>query len=349
MADPSRSTSPPRAARRWFWLTAGLLVWIGAQSGVLGQPPAAFRSQPNRGGNPVETSSAANGSGAPLGSDRAEPQAVPLRPAPPAAVPGAAADGAAPGAPQAADGGTGLPGGMDVDRMLAPGGMTGTLKVMLLLTVLSLAPSILIMTTCFVRFVVVIGLLRQALGLQQSPPGQVVTSLCLFLTFLVMAPVWQRAYDEGIRPYSDPRPGEAALDLTTALERTGAPLRRFMGEQIEATGNSDAVWMFLDHVRPSGSQEEPAAVPESYDEVPWSVLLPAFLLSELKTAFVIGFQLYLPFLIIDMVVSSVLVGMGMMMLPPTNVALPFKLLLFVLIDGWDLVVGMMLESVKAST
>ena len=241
-------------------------------------------------------------------------------------------------APEAA----GVP--IDVDRMLSPQGMSGSLKVMALLTVLSLAPSILIMTTCFIRFVVVLGLLRQALGTQQLPPNQVLVSLCLFLTFLVMAPVWQESYDAGIRPYAAPAAGEPPLSLEVAFERGTLPLRRFMSDQIELTGNSDAVWLFLEYQQPSTG--DVAERPSTYEDVPLSVLLPAYMLSELKTAFVIGFQIYLPFLVIDLVVSTVLISMGMMMLPPVLVSLPFKLLLFVLIDGWFLTVGMLLEGVR---
>lgn len=233
---------------------------------------------------------------------------------------------------------------LDVDQMLAPQGMTGALKVMALLTVLSLAPSILIMTTCFIRFIVVLGLLRQALGTQQLPPNQVLVSLCLFLTVLVMGPVWKESYEAGIRPYVSPAAGQPQMDFEDAFERTARPLRRFMADQIEATGNSDAVWLFLEYQQPSHGN--PAARPETYEDVPLSVLLPAYMLSELKTAFVIGFQVYLPFLVIDLVVSTVLISMGMMMLPPVLVSLPFKLLLFVLIDGWFLTVGMLLESVR---
>ena len=233
---------------------------------------------------------------------------------------------------------------LDVDRMLSPQGMTGTLKVMALLTVLSLAPSALIMTTCFVRFIVVLGLLRQALGTQQLPPNQVIVSLCLFLTVLVMAPVWQEGYDAGIKPYADPAPGEPVPSLSVAFENATRPLRRFMAEQIERTGNSDAVWLFLSYQQPTSGDALPR--PETYDDVPLSVLIPAYMLSELKTAFVIGFQVYLPFLVIDFVVSTILLSMGMMMLPPVLISLPFKLLLFVLIDGWFLTVGMLLESVR---
>lgn len=240
----------------------------------------------------------------------------------------------------------------DVDRMVSPRGLSSSLKLFILLTVLSLAPSIFIMTTCFVRFVVVFGLLRQALGTQQTPPNQVIVSLCLFLTLSVMAPVWKQSYRDGIQPYLR---GELQFEGETpdaALERgfqlAAAPIRRFMSAQIELTGNSDTVWMFIEYQRPpEGTPEaETWREPESYEDVGLDVLLPSFLLSELKTAFVIGFQVYLPFLVIDMVVASVLISMGMMMLPPVLISLPFKLLVFVMIDGWYLTVGMLLESVQ---
>ncbi|MEM7811255.1 MAG: flagellar type III secretion system pore protein FliP [Planctomycetota bacterium] len=230
----------------------------------------------------------------------------------------------------------------DFDTYLAPGGLSNTLKVMALLTVLSLAPSVLIMTTSFIRFVVVLGLLRQALGTQQLPPNQVLVSLALFLTLAVMSPVWTRAYEVGVRPYTDPAPGEE-IGLEEAFTRTAAPLRRFMADQIEATGNGDAVWLFLEAARPSGDADLPT--PSTYDDVPLTALLPAYMLSELKTAFVIGFQVYVPFVVIDMVVASVLVSMGMMMLPPVLISLPFKLLLFVLVDGWALTVGMLIDGI----
>ncbi len=248
-----------------------------------------------------------------------------------------------PPAPEAMDG-TPLPTGLDVNGWTSPQGLGASLKIMLLMTVLSLAPAILMMTTCFIRFVVVLSLLRQALGTQQLPPNQVVISLCLFLTFLVMAPVWNRAYQEGVRPYTNPAAGDEPIDEATATVRTLAPMREFMSEQIERADNSDAVWMFLDFQR--GSESAAGGDPESYADVPLTVLVPAYMLSELKVSFLIGFQIYLPFIVIDMVISSLLISMGMMMLPPVLVSLPFKLLLFVLIDGWTLTVGMLLESVR---
>ena len=217
---------------------------------------------------------------------------------------------------------------------VSPAGLSSTIQVMLLLTVLSLAPAILLMTTCFVRIVVVLGLLRQALGTQNLPPSQVITSLALFVTLLVMSPVWKQVYDRAIVPYTNRQ-----ITLEQAWTAGAAPVRRFMAMQIERTGNRDDVWLFLDYL-PERSN------PSNYDEVPLSALLPAFMLSELKTSFLIGFQIYLPFLIIDMVVASVMVSMGMLMVPPVLVSLPFKLLLFVLLNGWHLVVGMLLESIQ---
>lgn len=237
----------------------------------------------------------------------------------------------------------GLP--VDVEQMLSPSGLSSTLKIMLVLTVISLAPAILIMTTCFIRFVIVFGLLRQALGTQQLPPNQVLMSLSLFLTLLVMSPVWKEAYEQGIRPYSNPQAGEAPMGLEDAFHRTARPLRRFMIEQIQRTDNLEALVTFHEFQHPN----DKTSLPEDLEEVDSVVLLPAFMLSELKTAFVIGFQIYLPFLVIDMVIATVLISMGMMMLPPVLISLPFKLLLFVLIDGWALTVGMLLESVRAAT
>ena len=219
----------------------------------------------------------------------------------------------------------------------SPQRLSSTLQVMLLLTVLSLAPAILLMTTSFVRIVVVLGLLRQALGTQQLPPSQVMTTLALFMTMLIMTPTWTEVYNDSIRPYTD---GEIT-DPQEAFNVGILPLKRFMSRQIALADNSDDVWLFYDYLPPS---QRSLAPPEYYHEVPLQALLPAFMLSELKTAFLIGFQIYLPFLILDLVVSSVTISMGMMMLPPVMISLPLKLLLFVLVDGWNLIVGMLLES-----
>lgn len=229
----------------------------------------------------------------------------------------------------------------------SPQGLASTLQIMLLLTIVSLAPAILLMTTGFVRIIVVLGLLRQALGTQQLPPSQVVTSIALFMTLLLMAPVWKESYDTGIRPYTN-----SEIGLPEAFDRAVAPVRRFMAHQIQRTGNDDDVYLFLRYM-PQTSDADATSAPPNYVyydaqngelEVPLVALLPAFMLSELKTAFLIGFQIYLPFVILDIVVASVTISMGMLMLPPVMISLPFKLLLFVLLDGWHLVVEMLLQS-----
>jgi len=226
----------------------------------------------------------------------------------------------------------------------SPEGLASTLQVMLLLTVLSLAPAILLMTTSFVRIVVVLGLLRQALGTQQLPPSQVITSIALFMTLLLMAPTWKKSYDEGIQPYTNNQ-----ISLEEAFIRAVEPMRRFMADQIVVTQNDDDVYLFLPYVEPESSDgKEPDYVyydPQDGEKVvPLLALLPAYMLSELKTAFLIGFQIYLPFVVIDIVVASITISMGMLMLPPVLVSLPFKLLLFVLVDGWTLVVQMLMDS-----
>ena len=236
-----------------------------------------------------------------------------------------------------------LPEGLNPDEMLKPGGLSPTLKLMGLLTILSIAPSILMMTTCFVRFIIVFGLLRQAFGTQQLPPTQVLIALSMFLTALVMTPVWTEAYEQGVQPYSSANYATEADQQAALKEATArglAPMREFMANQIEATGNGSTIDLFLDY-----RNVAPEDYPKYYEDVDLSVLLPAYLLSELKTAFIIGFQIYLPFVVLDMVVSSILISMGMMMLPPPLISLPLKLLLFILIDGWTLTVEMMLRSI----
>jgi len=222
----------------------------------------------------------------------------------------------------------------------SPQRLSSTLQVMLLLTVLSLAPAILLMTTSFVRIVVVLGLLRQALGTQQLPPSQVITALALFMTLVVMTPTWNEVYSRSILPYSR---GEIT-DPEEAWNAGVVPLKEFMARQIDLADNTDDVWLFYDYLPDSQRRGQPL---ETYEQVPLQALLPAFMLSELKVAFLIGFQIYLPFLILDLVVSSVTISMGMMMLPPVMISLPLKLLLFVLVDGWTLVVRMLLESFGA--
>lgn len=214
-------------------------------------------------------------------------------------------------------------------------GLSSSLQIIMLLTVLSLAPAVLLMTTCYVRIIVVLGLLKQALGTGQLPPSQVITSISLFMTVFVMAPVWNRVYDEGIAPYTAEG---STMSLQEAWAAGSAPLRSFMSRQIDMAGNYDDVHLFYSYNNPG------ATPPEHMEDVPLQVLLPAYMLSELKTAFLMGFQIFLPFLLIDLVVASVTISMGMMMLPPAMISLPFKLLLFVLIDGWHLVVAMLLQS-----
>jgi flagellar biosynthetic protein FliP len=196
-----------------------------------------------------------------------------------------------------------------------------------LLTVLSLAPSIVIMTTSFVRMVVVLSLLRTALGLQQSPPNSVLVSLALFLTAIVMAPTFQASYDAGIKPLLDKK-----MELPQAFSASAAPVKQFMLAQVD----QDDLALF---VRLSQTPKPVHAM-----DLPIHVVTPAFMISELKRAFEIGFLLFVPFLVIDLVVASVLMSMGMMMLPPVVVSLPFKLIFFVLVDGWRLVAGSLVES-----
>jgi len=178
----------------------------------------------------------------------------------------------------------------------------------------------------------------------------VLAALCLFLTVSVMAPVWQQAWDEGVVPYTDATSESNRPALEEAAIATVRPVREFMSRQIDAAGNTDAVFLLLDYQRPADGtpRAEEWVEPSTFSEVPLSVLLPSYLLSELKTAFTIGFLVFLPFVVIDLVVSSLLVSTGVMMLPPVMVSLPLKLLLFVMIDGWFLTVGMLLQSVQVA-
>lgn len=220
-------------------------------------------------------------------------------------------------------------------KWVSPKGLSSSLQILLLLTVLSLAPAILLMTTCYVRIIVVMGLLRQALGTAQLPPSQVVTSIALFISLFVMAPVWSRVYEDSIKPYTAP---DSKMSIEEAWERGIKPVHEFMSRQIDMAGNHDDVLLFYSRHSPNSPP------PSGFEEVPLTVLLPAYMLSELKTAFMMGFQIYLPFLILDIVIASVTISMGMMMLPPAMISMPFKLLLFVLVDGWRLVVQMLLDS-----
>ncbi len=208
-----------------------------------------------------------------------------------------------------------------------PADLVNVLRIVLLLTVLTLAPAILVMMTSFTRVVIVLSFLRQSLGAQQMPPNQVIVGLSLFLSMFIMAPTWTKIQTEALNPYLEER-----MDQKTAFAKAEVPLREFMFGQ---TREKD-LELFLSMSK--------IAKPRTRDEVPTYVLIPSFIVSELNTAFQMGFMLYLPFLVIDMVVSSILMAMGMMMLPPMTISLPFKLLLFVLVDGWGLVVGSIVKS-----
>lgn len=216
---------------------------------------------------------------------------------------------------------------IDINTGSEGNSLTSTLQILLLLTVISLAPSILIMVTSFTRIIIVMHFIRTAIGTQTAPPNQVLVGLSLFLTFFIMSPVLSAVNTNAIQPLQ-------AGEITTeqAIEAGLEPVREFMFDNTRAKDLN----LFLDMAGIDSI--------ESYDEIPTTVLVPAFMISELRTAFIIGFLIYLPFIVIDMVVSSTLMSMGMMMLPPTTVSLPFKILLFVLADGWNLVIGNLVKS-----
>ncbi|MCK4301322.1 MAG: flagellar type III secretion system pore protein FliP [candidate division Zixibacteria bacterium] len=216
---------------------------------------------------------------------------------------------------------------VQVGEAAEPGDLSVTLQIIILMTVLALAPSILIMVTSFVRIVVVLSFLRHAMGIHQMPPNQLLVALALILTFFLMSPVVNRSYTEGIKPYLDKEiTGQEAFDKATE------PIKTFMLSQ---TREKDLALF----VNIAGMDR-----PEDKDDIPLHVLVPGYVISELRTAFQIAFVLFIPFLVIDMVVASVLMSMGMMMLPPIIVSLPFKILLFVLVDGWYLLVKSLVES-----
>ncbi len=213
---------------------------------------------------------------------------------------------------------------------LGEGGPTATerlIQLFLLITVMALAPSILVMTTSFIRIVIVLSFLRTAMGAQQTPPNQVLMALALFLTFFIMAPTFEAAWDQGVRPYVD-----GQIDEKEAFEKSLMPLQKFMQKFVR----DEDLKLFMDvaNIQPVATR----------DAVPAKVLIPAFIISELRRAFEIGFLVFIPFLVIDMVVASVLMSMGMMMLPPIIIALPFKIIFFVLVDGWFLIVGSLVQS-----
>jgi flagellar biosynthetic protein FliP len=217
--------------------------------------------------------------------------------------------------------------GIDFGDGSSPDTVSNTLRIVLLLTVLSIAPAILLMMTCFTRIVVVLGFVRNALGTQQSPPNQVLIGLAIFMTFFVMGPTMSKVYDQGLHPFLDGK-----MTQEQAYKAASLPIKEFMTKQ---TREKDLA-LFLDYAK--------IERPKDIKDIPFRALVPAYAISELKTAFQMGFIIFIPFLVIDMIVSSVLMSMGMMMLPPVMISLPFKILLFILVDGWHLIVKSLLMS-----
>ena len=212
-------------------------------------------------------------------------------------------------------------------KVSKPADVAVVLQIFFLMTVISLAPSLLMMTTSFTRIVVVLSFLRSALGTQQAPSNQIVVGLSLFLTFFIMAPVWQQINTQALQPYK-----AQTITQEEAIKRGVAPMRKFMLSQVRE--KDLALFLSLSKL----------PRPRNADDIPTMTLIPAYMVSELKTAFQIGFLVFIPFLVLDMVVASVLMSMGMMMLPPVMISLPFKILLFVLVDGWGLVIGSLVKS-----
>ena len=217
--------------------------------------------------------------------------------------------------------------GIDIGTADSPEDVSVTLQLLLLLTVLSLAPSILIMTTSYLRIIIVFQFLKNAMGTMQMPPNQLLAGIALFLTFFVMGPTWNEVNTDALQPYLDGK-----LSMEDAYDKGITPVREFMFKHTR-TEDMELFMSFMEVDRP-----------KSREELPTYVLVPAFVISELRAGFIIGFFLFIPFLMIDMIVSSILMSMGMMMLPPMMVSLPFKILLFVLVDGWNLIVGSIVRS-----
>lgn len=216
---------------------------------------------------------------------------------------------------------------LGVDEAQSPKQISNALQVLFVLTVFSVAPAILLMTTCFTRIVIVLGFVRQAMGTQNMPPTQVILGLSLFLSFFIMSPTLDRINREALQPYLNEQ-----ISQPVALEKALEPMRDFMLSQVR----EEELILLTDITMKSEPAEK--------EDIPTLTLIPAFMLSELKRSFQMGFMIYIPFLVIDMIVASVLMSMGMMMLPPVIISMPFKLLLFVLVDGWNLVVGSLIKS-----
>jgi flagellar biosynthesis protein FliP len=214
-----------------------------------------------------------------------------------------------------------------VENANTPGQVSNALQVLFVLTILSVAPAILLMTTCFTRIVIVLGFVRQAMGTQNMPPTQIILGLSLFLSFFIMSPTFNKINETALQPYMNQK-----IDQTAALQKAVAPMRDFMFSQVR----EDELTLLTEITMKTE--------PVDKNDIPTMTLIPAFMLSELKRAFQMGFMIYIPFLVIDMIVASILMSMGMMMLPPVIISMPFKLLLFVLVDGWSLVVGSLIKS-----
>ncbi len=217
--------------------------------------------------------------------------------------------------------------GLTLDTNSEETRLSGTLQILLVITIISIAPSILVMLTSFTRIVIVLHFVRQAVGTQSSPPNNVLVGLSLFLTFFIMSPVFVQINDNALKPLN-----QGTISQQEAIDKTIEPLKQFMLNQTR----QDDLRLFMDMANLESVEQAM--------ELPITVVIPAFIISEIRAAFIIGFVIYIPFIVIDMVVSSVLMSMGMMMLPPTTISMPFKILLFILADGWNLVVGEVVKS-----
>ncbi|MGE5498263.1 MAG: flagellar type III secretion system pore protein FliP [Syntrophothermus sp.] len=217
--------------------------------------------------------------------------------------------------------------GIDVGSASTPQDVSTSLQILLMLTVLSLAPSLLIMTTSYLRIIVVFHFLKTALGTPQMPPSQMLAGLALFITFFVMAPTWGKVNDEALKPYM-----AGQINMETAYNKGIEPIRQFMFKNVR---DAD-LELFINLAN--------MPRPRTRTDLPTYILIPAFAISELRAGFIIGFFLFIPFLMVDMIISSILMSMGMMMLPPTLISLPFKILLFVLVDGWNVIIGSLVRS-----
>lgn len=218
---------------------------------------------------------------------------------------------------------------LSVASVEEPAQFVKTINIAIILALFVLAPTLLLMVTSFTRLVIVFSLLRQAMGLQQTPPTQIVISLCLILTIFIMEPYGKKSWEDGIKPYMDKE-----ISYEVAFERGIAPFKSFM---IKNTRESDLALFYRIKKEPN---------PKNIDDVPLTLLMPAFIVSELRTAFEIGFLIFLPFLVIDIIVASILMSLGMMMLPPVMISLPIKIIFFIIIDGWQLLIGNLAQSFK---